>query len=428
MNHPAGQLIWLWNRPRVPIVGSSRALSDLAATVSDMGVDRRGQGAPALRAHAASFDSADYELRWPSSLVARELAALRVGADVRERHRQIEFLLEEAFLGEVPAHDFAAAAARTQTVNDPWGVANPTAGDGEDADGYLDRLLAYLPHLHEYQEPTPYWPIRHGRSRAGSPKTIEVQFAEMINELYLHGYFGRTVLPPCVDNYGYEELAGSEVLAERLGLPDLWPLRPDTWDEDIFFGLIEVFHDLAVRPRSRSMHDHDGCGWHYAAFCTDTGRALYRLRVNRLLASAGLALRLAESGEDVGRLVRTVDEGRTDLLDRALRTPDPGVAARVVHAVAQFRGRTATEHDKRSALLTLAGVLEERRELIRDKVGKKDEGALFTIANEFAIRHQRRGQQSNYDPIFLDWMFWWYLGTVELTDRLLARPDTSRSV
>jgi hypothetical protein len=45
-------------------------------------------------------------------------------------------------------------------------------------------------------------------------------------------------------------------------------------------------------------------------------------------------------------------------------------------------------------------------------------------ANNFAIRHQRRGQQGDYDPVFLDWIFWLYLGTVELTNRLLARQDS----
>ena len=48
---------------------------------------------------------------------------------------------------------------------------------------------------------------------------------------------------------------------------------------------------------------------------------------------------------------------------------------------------------------------------------------MFSLANEFAIRHQRRGQQGDYDPAFLDWIFWWYLATIELTDRLLARDS-----
>jgi hypothetical protein len=57
-------------------------------------------------------------------------------------------------------------------------------------------------------------------------------------------------------------------------------------------------------------------------------------------------------------------------------------------------------------------VLEERRQLIKAELGTPDEGALFQIANKFAIRHQRASQQADYDPAFLDWIFWWYLATV----------------
>jgi hypothetical protein len=137
-----------------------------------------------------------------------------------------------------------------------------------------------------------------------------------------------------------------------------------------------------------------------------------------------LLLRLAETGEDIGRLVRVVDEGRTELLTRALQTSDGSMQERVDHAIAQFRARAATVHDKRSAVLTLAGILEERRELISEKLATKDEGMLFDIANNFAIRHQRRGQHGDYDPVFLDWIFWLYLSTVELTNRLLACQDS----
>ena len=80
-----------------------------------------------------------------------------------------------------------------------------------------------------------------------------------------------------------------------------------------------------------------------------------------------------------------------------------------------------TTAERRSAVVTLAGVLERRRTLLKDELLKKDEGALFHIANEFDVRHRGKSQQSDYDPVFLDWLFWWYLATVELTDRLIAR-------
>lgn len=215
------------------------------------------------------------------------------------------------------------------------------------------------------------------------------------------------------------------LLTERLGIPGLWPLQPEQWDEDTFYGLIEVFHDLSVRPRERRYHQYDGCGWHYSSFGIETGQALYRWRVNRLLDSADIGLELAGYGEDAGRLIHVTDDARSDLIRRASTTPDTTVAERIDHAIALFRGRAATEHDKRSAVITLAGVLEDRRQLARTDIGRDDEGALFSLANTFAIRHQRRGQQGDYDPAFLDWMFWWYLATVELTGRILARDASA---
>jgi len=88
--------------------------------------------------------------------------------------------------------------------------------------------------------------------------------------------------------------------------------------------------------------------------------------------------------------------------------------------VALFRSRSASPESKRSAIVALAGLLEERRQLIREDVGRQDEGALFEIANRFDLRHRRADQHGDYDEAFLDWIFWWYLATVELTNRLLA--------
>ncbi|MFE6229500.1 hypothetical protein ACFVQZ_36445, partial [Streptomyces sp. NPDC057854] len=77
--------------------------------------------------------------------------------------------------------------------------------------------------------------------------------------------------------------------------------------------------------------------------------------------------------------------------------------------------------EKKSAVVTLAGVLEIERNLLEEKLLSKDEGALFTIANKFAIRHQRADQQPDYDDAYLDWIFWWYLATVELVRSLRQR-------
>jgi hypothetical protein len=58
---------------------------------------------------------------------------------------------------------------------------------------------------------------------------------------------------------------------------------------------------------------------------------------------------------------------------------------------------------------------------LKTELVSNDEGALFQIANGFAVRHRKDNQRTDYDPVFLDWLFWWYLATIELTDRILAR-------
>jgi hypothetical protein len=69
----------------------------------------------------------------------------------------------------------------------------------------------------------------------------------------------------------------------------------------------------------------------------------------------------------------------------------------------------------------LARILEQRRQLLKTHLFSKDEGALFQIANEFDIRHSNERQREEYDDVFLDWTFWWYIATIELCDQLDSR-------
>ena len=93
----------------------------------------------------------------------------------------------------------------------------------------------------------------------------------------------------------------------------------------------------------------------------------------------------------------------------------------VEHGIALFRKRGVTREDKRSACVALALVLEDRRRLLKEEMLRKDEGMLFKIANEFDIRHRDGKQYDNYGDEFFDWIFWIYLSTIELTNRVIAR-------
>lgn len=355
-----------------------------------------------------AFDSADYELRWPRELFARELDAVRAARGSVGR-TWIEALLEEAFLGTLPVEEFRDR----QSIGLGW--------------EHLNELRDRVPQLREHRAPRPYWSVRRG-APAGAPARsmdqLRAEFVRLIHSLRADGYFGRDLPKVCVDDRDGVEVDPNKVLFERLGVPDLWPLEPDEWDDDVFYDLVEVFHDLAARPRTRRYHDYGGCGWDFGGFAADIGRALYRWRLNELLATGDLQLRLADAGEDIGRLVQVVDDARTDLVERVLRTSAP-VAGAVDHAIALFRGRAATEHEKRSAIVALANVLEDRRKLLKENLFSDDEGALFQIANKFDLRHRNEKQHADYDPAFRDWVFWWYLATIELTDRLLARQGAA---
>jgi hypothetical protein len=46
------------------------------------------------------------------------------------------------------------------------------------------------------------------------------------------------------------------------------------------------------------------------------------------------------------------------------------------------------------------------------------------VANGFRTRHRDGLQKVDYPPAFLDWMFWWYLATVELNEQLRRGSST----
>lgn len=362
------------------------------------------------------LDVAGYELVWPPGLFAAE--ARRILARSRVDPDAVDLLLREAFRDDSTAEDAASPA--------PSGFRGSGSIASLSAREALAGLAEAAHSIRRFSAPRPYWTQRQGKDALGPHLDLlraRRGFASLVGELERTGYLDQTFPRPCVDDRDPPDPDPAAELETRLGLPGLWPLAPEEWDEATFYGLIEVYHDLVARPRVRHLHSYAGCGWHYSQFSVTAGREVYRWKVNELLKAADIGYALAGTGEDVGRLVATYDDGRSGLIDKVLVNARPESAGQVAHAVALFRSRTADAEYKRSAILTIAGVLEERRQLIKAELGSADEGALFQIANKFAIRHQRAGQQADYDPAFLDWIFWWYLATVELTDRIISRQE-----
>jgi hypothetical protein len=196
------------------------------------------------------------------------------------------------------------------------------------------------------------------------------------------------------------------------------------WTRDDLFDLMEVLHDLASWPGTWAGHDYGGCVGHPSDFSAACGRGLYRYEVNDLLARSDLGVRLAESGEDQGRIVQHDNEELAAAVDDAIAAGPDGQRNDVEHAVALFRERDRDVATMRSAIVTLAGVIEAHRSLLKQELLKGDEGALFDIANNFDLRHRRADQRGDYDPVFLEWIFHWYLATAALIGRLRSRTES----
>lgn len=368
----------------------------------------------------------DYQLVWPRALFTAEAAKLLNRRTLPDWDDRCELLLDHAF---VRGYEGGPLSEFRETVNDdPW--AAPRPGPAMTAkQSFLRDLMGQADHLREDASGRrPLW-----RERKAGQRTIVVldnaavvrDFIEVIDELDDNGYFEKRFGKDCVDNARGTLV---ETLLEReLGVPDLWPLDRGRLvaDMDLFFDIVELLHDLVSRPLERSLHNYAECGWHHSTFDIESGRVLYRWRVNKILERSDLGLRLADDGEDAGRLVTVTDDARTELMQAVAARDDGEPADQVRHALALFRQRGADRNQKRSAVAALALVLEERRHnVLVDALAKTDRGALFDLANNFHIRHQDAKQKRDYDEFYLDWIFWVYLASIELTNHVIDQQRT----
>lgn len=381
----------------------------------------------------------DYALRWPRATFVAEARALLSGYAATDAAQAEVFTLaayllaRHAFVGNVPAADLGRGQVPGWWPTEAGRVTRNLSAASPSPRRYLQFLVDVADRLPE-QPPRIYW---HARADPGA--RLQHDWAVLVDQMRREGFLDRAAAPDCPleDFAASQDYRLNELTTGRLGepspdpstpQPSWWPLRPGTWDEPTFYALVEVVHDLVARPRQ--LHPHDrGYGWdgpdcegHYADFATDAGRAVYRWRVDHLLAQHHALVRFGDAAAgDTTRLVGVTGDDRDELIRRALASPAAIDNDAVRHAVALFRARGASREDKRSAAVALARVLEHRRKLLKTELLRKDEGALFHIANEFDLRHRDAKQRPDYDEAYLDWIFWWYLATIELTDRLQAR-------
>lgn len=275
-------------------------------------------------------------------------------------------------------------------------------------------------------EPPAYFAEREGyveRPPAQGRAHLEEAFVALIGRMQEDGYFPRALPRECVDNsVDYEDVSDRIQRATKLTVK--WPLSvwAGSLPEASLFSLMEYFHDHAERPRVMGyIHTFGQCGPHYDAHDRDSGRVVYRWRLNELLDEYSVGYRLGSIGEERGRLIRRFPSPIGELADRQMQARQDEPGDEVAHAIRDFRKRDAGLPEKRSAIRALSHALEPRREEIGTRLTKKDESDLFRIVNTFTIRHNKPTDRNDYGDEFLDWIFWTHLATVDLLDQLDAR-------
>lgn len=367
--------------------------------------------------------SPDSYLAWPRDVFLDELTRQiniinRGGHNARRWPETMSRLLRSAFQGPALADEFDSLGGYL---------------DG----GYTPEQTAWVAQLRSEAGTAPpappvrpYWSQRAGaKPEKLTQATAMDRFVSLVEHLdrddsLWAGAFG----VDCPDGVGDPIEAPSVQIEQLLGKKigsGAWPLGHSRalWSLDDFFDLIEVLHDLASWPGTWGSHNFGGCPGHPGDFSPGCGQALYRYQVNLLLDQSTLGVRIADAGEDRGRIVHVAAPDLEEVVDKVLDKPPSGFEDDVTHAVALFRSRGRDVASMRSAVVALAGVLERNRALLKEELLSRDEAAFFDIANNFDLRHRKADQRTDYDLMFLEWLFYWYLATVKLVADLQTRQD-----
>ncbi len=282
-------------------------------------------------------------------------------------------------------------------------------------------------------KPRLYYSVRTGKNQTSVKldltqlrRFVYATYSELAEKGFFQEFFGYT----CVDEGFVPGVAGSDVgvfFLRRLRKDNLWPIAAhrDNYTEDDLFDIIELLYDCVSQPLEDEgfYHAFNGCGWHYRKFAKQQGREIFLDNINQVLRDYADGYRLSDSGE----ILSIADPGLDSLLNTPLPVVDPdNVERRVEAAISKFLRYRSSGDDRREAVRSLADVLEFLRPKLKTVLATKDEGDLFNIANNFAIRHHNADQKVQYDQsIWLTWMFYFYLSTIHASVRLLRRKEQS---
>lgn len=367
-----------------------------------------------------TMDLSDFDLalKWPKELFLWEATRISSLQEDDSYSDMIAHLLREAFADDGLAE---AAEKRLDAFEILGGAPNPR---GTRATQILDQVLEQPDNLRQYQAPQ-YWLERHRGVQAEKEyKELERAFGDLVEEMAALGYFPGILPKPCFDDG--DDIDPSEVISQAVRADVFWPIDMALLDlpDDVLYSVIEYFHDQVRRPSTSFYHAYGECGWHYSNHNKLSGQAVYRWRVNSLLESYDVGLRLGREGAETGRLIRYASPHLNQLESELIENFEQTEDTRIADAIHLYRSRGASINDRRAAVAQLAGYLERHRRRLKDKqFTKGDEADLFNIFNNFSLRHDNARQKSDYGDEYLDWIFWTTLAAIQLLHGLDQRES-----
>jgi hypothetical protein len=199
--------------------------------------------------------------------------------------------------------------------------------------------------------------------------------------------------------------------------------------EDHIFEALEFLHDHVPRP-GELLDMTTETGFHYTdydEYDKKAGAAEFRRDANAFLADYKSGFELTKEGT----ILALGTEGLQHILDAEIVPYDElNVDSKVRNAIVKWRNRHLSLEEKKAAIRDLADVFEwlKKSKQLGKILDRKDDSALFEIANNFALRHYDPNQKANYDQaIWYSWMFHFYLATYHAAIRLLIKYERQQA-
>ena len=213
------------------------------------------------------------------------------------------------------------------------------------------------------------------------------------------------------------------------------PFPIETWlqkdaTEERIFDTLEFLYDRTSKPGKLVSMITD-TSWNYEdyeSYDDETGQKEFRDKANTILADYKTGFELTQEGIILAK--------GTDGIQHILKTEiipydEVNVDRKVQNAITKWRNRQLSLSEKKEAIRELTDVFEwlKKTKNLENVLDSKDADALFTIANNFGIRHHNPRQKTNYDKeIWYSWMFHFYLATYHAAIRFLVKKENQNNL